>query len=91
MLDVRPVWGKSKRAISPAHEVIKKAEAKHSLLYKSHTLLAGTKTQKEVESGTYYETRLESGKLVISLYIANEHYSRAYDFPLWSPKPRLLI
>lgn len=48
ILTCGPVWGKSKSSISPVHEVIKKTEAKHSLLYKSHTSLAGTKTQKKL-------------------------------------------
>lgn len=34
-------------SISPAHEVIK-TEAKHPLLYKSHTLLPGTEIQKKL-------------------------------------------
>lgn len=34
--------------VSPAHEVIKKTEAKHPQLYKSHISLAGTKTQKKL-------------------------------------------
>lgn len=43
-----PVWRKTESSVSPAHEVIKKTEAKHPLLYKSHTSLAGTKTQKKL-------------------------------------------
>lgn len=34
--------------VSPAHEVIKKTEAKHPQLHKSHISLAGTKTQKKL-------------------------------------------
>lgn len=77
----------------PAHQVAMRTERqKHPPSRKSHTPLAGTASTKEVKPRTHYETRLASGKLVISLRVANKQRGLC----LWlsfsgSPKPLLLI